>query len=67
MGTDPEIHNWTIYGVRDFATPSHESGKKVKFPLLRVQERRQRVCKSQTGWMTPRKWSLTETTGLMHI
>jgi hypothetical protein len=32
-----------------------------------MQKRRQKDCNSQQWWMTPRKQSLSDTAGLMHI
>jgi hypothetical protein len=47
------------------------NGMSSQSPPLRdqriIRKRRQKDCKSQRGWMTPRKQCLPDTTGLMHI
>lgn len=40
----------------------------IKPPLRNLQKRKQNDwCKSQKGWMTPWKLSVTDTGGLTHI
>ena len=71
MGPDTETHDCTMCRKWEALEHSVLNGMSSSNPSLRAQgtlwRRRQKDCKNQKGWMTPRKYCVPVTTGLTHM